>query len=225
VKLLDIGDFVGVEGELFTTKTGELTIEVREFSVLTKSLRPLPEKWHGLQDEETRVRKRYLAIGNTDSHHAYRLQPGYPRTYIYFGHRDPRRVTPANLTATMRQGNLVVCGGPMLTFYAQENRSRVPIGGTVRVKSDTLTLVAEVRAPSWIRTNKLQVVVNGQVVKEVVLNQPENAPLNYRGTIQVPLPPDAPRGWVILIARGEKFTALYGAYPLSFTNPLYWERE
>ncbi|MCL6532629.1 MAG: CehA/McbA family metallohydrolase [Armatimonadetes bacterium] len=169
--------------------------------------------------------KRYLAIGNTDSHHAYRLQPGYPRTYIYFGHRDPRRVTPANLTATMRQGNLVVCGGPMLTFYAQENRTRVPIGGTVRVKSDTLTLVAEVRAPSWIRTNKLQVVVNGQVVKEVVLNQPENAPLNYRGTIQVPLPPDAPRGWVILIARGEKFTALYGAYPLSFTNPLYWERE
>jgi lysyl-tRNA synthetase class 2 len=62
VKLLDIGDFVGVEGELFTTKTGELTIEVSELAVLTKSLRPLPEKWHGLQDEETRVRKRYLAM-------------------------------------------------------------------------------------------------------------------------------------------------------------------
>src|SRR3990172_6768422 len=61
-KLLDIGDFIGVEGPLFTTKTGELTIEVRELTVLTKSLRPLPEKWHGLTDPETRVRKRHLAF-------------------------------------------------------------------------------------------------------------------------------------------------------------------
>ncbi len=61
-KLLDIGDFIGVEGPLFTTKTGELTVEVRELSVLTKSLRPLPEKWHGLTDPETRVRKRHLAF-------------------------------------------------------------------------------------------------------------------------------------------------------------------
>jgi lysyl-tRNA synthetase, class II len=59
-KLLDIGDFIGVEGPLFTTKTGELTIEVRDLAVLTKSLRPLPEKWHGLTDPETRVRKRHL---------------------------------------------------------------------------------------------------------------------------------------------------------------------
>lgn len=59
-KLLDIGDFLGVAGPLFTTKTGELTIEVRELAVLTKALRPLPEKWHGLQDPEIRVRKRHL---------------------------------------------------------------------------------------------------------------------------------------------------------------------
>ena len=61
-KLLDIGDFVGVEGPLFTTKTGELTVEVRQLTVLTKALLPLPEKWHGLTDEETRVRKRHLAF-------------------------------------------------------------------------------------------------------------------------------------------------------------------
>jgi lysyl-tRNA synthetase class 2 len=61
-KLLDIGDFIGVEGPLFTTKTGELTVEVRDLVVLTKSLRPLPEKWHGLQDPELRVRKRHLAF-------------------------------------------------------------------------------------------------------------------------------------------------------------------
>ena len=62
LKLLDVGDFVGVEGPLFTTKTGELTVKVEKLTVLTKALRPLPEKWHGLTDPETRVRKRHLAF-------------------------------------------------------------------------------------------------------------------------------------------------------------------
>ncbi|MCH8949507.1 MAG: lysine--tRNA ligase [Chloroflexi bacterium] len=61
VKLLEVGDFIGVAGTLFTTKTGELTVRVQEFTILTKALRPLPEKWHGLTDPETRVRKRHLA--------------------------------------------------------------------------------------------------------------------------------------------------------------------
>ncbi len=61
-KLLDIGDFAGVRGELFKTRTGELTLRVRELFFLTKALRPLPEKWHGLQDVETRYRQRYLDL-------------------------------------------------------------------------------------------------------------------------------------------------------------------
>jgi len=61
-KLLDIGDFTGVRGELFKTRTGELTVRVRELFFLTKTLRPLPEKWHGLQDVETRYRQRYLDL-------------------------------------------------------------------------------------------------------------------------------------------------------------------
>ncbi len=62
VKLLDIGDFVGVAGQLFTTRTGELTVEAQELSPLTKALRPLPEKWHGLTDPEARIRRRHLAF-------------------------------------------------------------------------------------------------------------------------------------------------------------------
>ncbi|MEK7469347.1 MAG: lysine--tRNA ligase [Planctomycetota bacterium] len=58
--LLDLGDLVAVKGKLFKTKTGETTVEVKEFRVLTKSLRPLPEKWHGLQNVEIRYRQRYL---------------------------------------------------------------------------------------------------------------------------------------------------------------------
>lgn len=62
LKEVDIGDFVGVHGELFLTKTGEITVEVATFTILAKSLRPLPEKWHGLVDLETRYRRRYLDL-------------------------------------------------------------------------------------------------------------------------------------------------------------------
>lgn len=60
--LLDLGDFIGVEGECFLTKTGEPTLKIKKFEVLSKALRPLPEKWHGLQDVETRYRERYLDL-------------------------------------------------------------------------------------------------------------------------------------------------------------------
>lgn len=73
VKKLDVGDIVGVRGKLFRTKTGELTIEAEEFRLLTKSLRPLPEKWHGLKDIETRYRQRYVdLIVNPDVKEAFR---------------------------------------------------------------------------------------------------------------------------------------------------------
>ena len=60
--LLDLGDFIGIEGPCFVTKTGEPTLKVSRFEVLAKSLRPLPEKWHGLQDVEARYRQRYLDL-------------------------------------------------------------------------------------------------------------------------------------------------------------------
>lgn len=59
-KDLDIGDWIGVSGTVFRTKTNELTLRVKELTLLSKSLRPLPEKWHGLKDEELRARQRYL---------------------------------------------------------------------------------------------------------------------------------------------------------------------
>src|SRR5947207_3628852 len=60
--LLDLGDFIGVEGICFLTKTGEPTLKVRKLEVLAKSLRPPPEKWHGLQDVEARYRQRYVDL-------------------------------------------------------------------------------------------------------------------------------------------------------------------
>ena len=62
LKNLDVGDFIEVKGVLFTTKRGEQTLNVEKHKILTKSLLPLPEKWHGLKDEEEKFRKRYLDI-------------------------------------------------------------------------------------------------------------------------------------------------------------------
>ena len=60
--LLDLGDLIGAEGTCFVTKSGEPTLKVRTFQLLAKALRPLPEKWHGLQDIEARYRQRYLDL-------------------------------------------------------------------------------------------------------------------------------------------------------------------
>jgi len=61
-KTLDIGDIIGVEGTVFKTKTGEISVHVKDFILLTKSLRPLPEKWHGLKDPDLRYRQRYVDL-------------------------------------------------------------------------------------------------------------------------------------------------------------------
>lgn len=61
-KKLDLGDIISVTGHLFTTKTGELTLKIESYRLLSKSLRPLPEKWHGLTDIEQRYRQRYLDL-------------------------------------------------------------------------------------------------------------------------------------------------------------------
>jgi len=61
-KSFDLGDFIGVEGPLFRTRTGEVTIKALSFQMLAKTLRPLPEKWHGLRDAEKRYRQRYLDL-------------------------------------------------------------------------------------------------------------------------------------------------------------------
>ena len=58
----DVGDLIGVEGVLFKTKTGELTVKAEKLRLLTKSLRPLPDKWHGLADQEIRYRQRYVDL-------------------------------------------------------------------------------------------------------------------------------------------------------------------
>ncbi len=75
LKDIDIGDIIGASGRLFRTKTGEPTIEVEKFSLLAKSLQPLPEKWHGLSDVDMRYRQRYLdLISNPETIETFKVR-------------------------------------------------------------------------------------------------------------------------------------------------------
>ncbi len=74
-KRLDLGDIVGISGTLFRTKTGELTVKASSLSLISKCLHPLPEKWHGLHDKETRYRQRYLdLIVNSEAKEVFRAR-------------------------------------------------------------------------------------------------------------------------------------------------------
>lgn len=74
-KQWDLGDIIGAEGDLFKTKTGELSIKVKKLILLTKSIRPLPDKFHGLTDQETRYRQRYLdLIANEEARRTFLIR-------------------------------------------------------------------------------------------------------------------------------------------------------
>jgi len=62
LKLFDTGDFLGISGEVIKTQAGEITVDVSSFELLSKSIRPLPDDWTGLKDEETRYRQRYVDL-------------------------------------------------------------------------------------------------------------------------------------------------------------------
>src|SRR6202034_1623813 len=74
-EMLDLGDILGVEGYLFRTRTGELSVHAEKLTFLSKTLLSMPEKWHGLEDVEIRYRQRYLdLIANPDSHKIFRTR-------------------------------------------------------------------------------------------------------------------------------------------------------
>lgn len=85
LKTFDVGDFVGVTGRLFKTRRGELTLDVGEYQLLGKALRPLPEKWHGLQDQELRWRHRYLdLVMNEETRERFRTRSRIVRAMRQF---------------------------------------------------------------------------------------------------------------------------------------------
>lgn len=87
--LIDLGDIVGVKGPLFRTRTGEDTVDAREVEILAKSLRPLPEKWHGLKDVDARYRQRYIdLIANPEVRRVFDIRSNVIRVMRNFLHEE-----------------------------------------------------------------------------------------------------------------------------------------
>ena len=114
--MIDVGDFIGVEGEMFTTQTGEKTLRANDFTFLGKALRPLPEKFHGLTDIEDKYRERYVdLISNEDSRKVFLGRSKlYSFIHKYLGENGFLEVeTPIMQTA--------VCGAAARPFYTHHN--------------------------------------------------------------------------------------------------------
>lgn len=157
--------------------------------------------------------KRFLAMGNTDSHRAYNFEAGFPRTYIRFGHEDPRRVNEKNLVEALRSGDVIVCAGPMIDFSIAGARP----GGTVP-SGQKLPFTLTVRAASWIKVEQVKLIVNGREAWSSPVPQTDG-PLDWTITAEIEPPTE---GWIIADALGSRFTALYPSVkPRAFTNPIF----
>ncbi len=114
--MIDVGDFIGVKGEIFTTQTGEKTLRADDFTFLGKALRPLPEKFHGLTDIEDRYRERYVdLISNEDSRRVF-----LGRSHLYsFIHRYLGEHEFLEVETPIMQN--AVCGAAARPFYTHHN--------------------------------------------------------------------------------------------------------
>jgi lysyl-tRNA synthetase class 2 len=142
-KRWDVGDIVAATGELFRTKTGELTVMAEKARLLTKSLRPLPEKFHGLEDQETRYRQRYVdLIMNADSRAVFRTRTAivtYIRAFLdaqdYIEVETPMmQTTPGGAIARPFTTHHNALDMPLYLRIAPElNLKRLIVGGLERV--------------------------------------------------------------------------------------------
>jgi hypothetical protein len=160
--------------------------------------------------------RRYTAVGNSDSHRVSREWVGYPRTYVAVPDDRPAAVSPERVVDALRTGRAIVSGGPFIELHA----NGYGVGDTVAV-DDILDVEVVVQAAEWIDVQRVDLVMNGEIVDVLPLGLPEGA-IRLRRHLELPVTED---GWLIALVTGDRplddVLPGTGARPFAFTNPIW----
>jgi hypothetical protein len=170
----------------------------------------LMRDWYSLLDQGKRV----LIVGNSDTHNL-NSPAGFPRNYIGTAEDDPARLTPADVTAGMRAGDVTIAGGALIR-----------LGGDWRVGQDRsvtagapFTVPVEVLSPPWAKTTTLMAVANGRVIETITFDPAEEDIVDFSGDVTLTLTEDA---HLHFVAYGtERMSAVYSGAPYAVTNALF----
>lgn len=167
--------------------------------------------------------KKMVAVGSSDSHHLRTSPIGYPRTCLYFGHDDPKKLTPSAVRDVVASGDAVVSGGLFMTV-------RGPGGerpGQVVKAAGSPELSVVVESASFVGDVSLETIVNGKTVSTTPLTATGAGPAKrYEQKVVVSLDPAAPRNWVVFHARatGDLAPLHPGRKPFAVSNAVFLER-
>jgi hypothetical protein len=196
-------------------------------SYYTPSNRENVDDWFSFLNRGRRV----FAVGSSDSHTIVRNSPvGYPRTCMYLGNDDPRMVTHDSIRSTVGGGRTYISGGVYIDVSATPAAGGMGTAGPgqeLRNAGAMVRLNVRVQAAPWVNTDRLEVIVNGQVAQTVMLDASRRDPMNptvrFRGDLMVPVP--AAGGWLIVAANGAELAPVHpGRSAFGVTNPIFLVR-
>lgn len=159
--------------------------------------------------------RKKTAVGNSDSHHAFNLEVGYPRNMVLLDVDDPTKMENEAFVKAVREGRVVVCGGPFIELEVNGMR----IGDLVRAKGGKVNVHIKVQSPLWMPLTKVTLIGNAGVVESFPIDKNDKV-VKFDETIAQQSKKDM---WYIVIAEGEKdlYPVYPGAKPYSFTNAIW----
>jgi len=163
--------------------------------------------------------KKMVAVGSSDSHHLRTSPVGYPRTCLYFGHDDLKKLTPTGVRDVVASGNAVVSGGLFMTVTGPGGERP---GQTVKGATAEFSIVIE--SPSFVGAVSLETIVNGKTVSTTPLTSTGSGPgKHYEQKVTVNVDAAAPRNWVVFHAKGEGDLAPLhpGRKPFAVSNAVF----
>lgn len=211
-----------------TTNTGDATlwsdqfeaIEVFNDSDLESNRSESVADWFAFLN----LGRKMIAVGSSDSHHLRTSPIGYPRTCLYFGHDDPKKLTPVGVRDVVASGNAVISGGLFMTATGPAGERP---GKTVKVPAGGAEFTVTVESASFVGAPTLETIVNGKTISTTPLTASGSGPSKrYEQKVTVNLDPAAKTNWVVFHAKapGDLAPLHPGRKPFAVSNAIFLEK-